>query len=209
MTGWTVSSASLHPDEAWLLHYHFTRQKQTATYAQNHPLVLDSKIFIKKALLSHELAAICQQKMSPVKDILIHQFQNSIWYSCLPSILTQIHSCGVRSCSAQNKRQLLSCPLFFVWVWHTSMCVPVWVFNGCTGVHFHVTNNEIKLKRIITFLLGWQIHIYSTMQAARKAYGHCTNMHPVRPRHDQSNPNPWTGLYLKGSALAHIYLNQE
>ncbi len=174
MTGWTVSSASLHPDEARLLHYHFTRQKQTATYAQNRPLVLYSKIFIKKGLLSHELAAICQQKMSPVKDILIHQFQNSIWYSCLPSILTQIHSCGVRSCSAQNKRQLLSYPAFFVCVCvrvlHTSMCVPVWVFNGCIGVHFHVTNNEMKLKQIITFLLDWQIYIYSTMQAARKTY---------------------------------------
>lgn len=106
----------LHPDKVRLAHYHFTRRKQTATYARHRPLVLYSKIFIKKALLSHELPAICQQKMSPVKDIIIHRFQNAIWYSCLPSILTQIHSCGVRSCSVQNETQLLSCPFYFVCV---------------------------------------------------------------------------------------------
>ena len=77
---------------------------------------------------------------------LIHQFENSIWYSCLPSILTHIQHCGVRSCPTQNTRQLLSyvcvCLCLCVCVCVCTICI----FWACVCVTVWHVSTAIKTK---------------------------------------------------------------
>lgn len=47
-------------------------KRQKATYAPDCPLVPPTQNIHQKAVLSHEPAAICRRKMSPVKVIIIH-----------------------------------------------------------------------------------------------------------------------------------------
>lgn len=63
------------------LSFHKARQK--ATHAQNCPLVVPTQSTHQKAVLSHELTAICHWKMSPVKVIIIHRYQKCISCDCL------------------------------------------------------------------------------------------------------------------------------